>query len=129
MNKQNQFQPNNDEKFLDELANIYQSVKEKVEIERIVLKTINQTDFTRVSQKQTLKIRLMQTPVRVRFASAFAVVLLAITSIFYFVDFGNNGKNNVTYINDTVNSPKQEINYDKTQDPIIKDNNLIVYQF
>lgn len=125
----NQFSEFENEKIFEKLANVCQRAKEKAEINRIVLKAINQTNFEKLSETKATNFEFIKFTPRTKLASALAVLILAVTSVFYFTNDKNDAANHIGYINDSLNQSYQIINTENSQKPLIKSENLIVYQF
>lgn len=125
----NQFSEFENEKIFEKLANVCQKAKEKAEINRIVLKAINQTNFEKLSETKASNFEFIKFTPRTKLASALAVLILAVTSVFYFTNDKNDATNQIGYINDSLNQTYQIINTENSEKPLIKSENLIVYQF
>lgn len=125
----NQFSEFENEKIFEKLANVCQKAKEKAEINRIVLKAINQTNFEKIGETKASNFEIIKFTPRTKLASALAVLILAVTSVFYFTNDKNDATNQIGYINDSLNQTYQIINTENSEKPLIKSENLIVYQF
>ncbi len=125
INQYNKFQ---NEEIFDKLANICHKAREKAEINRLVIRAINQTNFEAIGKESVFHFGFNRFSPRARFASALAVLILTVTSVFYFYNNKNEVKQS-DFTNINFNQSNYVINTEFSQEPIIRRENLIVYQF